>query len=166
MISVFYQTEGHRDIGHLEIEPGATVAQLKELVAKAANADGELVLFAEDADEPLAADVVVKDVAGAHGLKVHAHRCKEIAVAVTFNRKVARRTFKPGTTVAKVKKWAAVKEFGMTPDEAGEHLLQIVGTHDRPAPNTHLGTLVAHPHCQIGFDLVPDERVNGASEAR
>lgn len=166
MISVFYQAENLRDIGHLEVEPNATIAQLKELVAKATGAEGEVVLFIEDEDEPLEVDVVVKDVAGANGLKVHAHRCKEIAVAVTFNRKVARRKFKPGTTVAKVKKWAATKEFGMTPDEAGEHLLQIVGTHDRPAPNTHLGTLVTHPHCQIGFDLVPDERVNGASEAQ
>ena len=95
MISVFYQAESLRDIGHLEVEPSATIAQLKELVAKATGAEGEVVLFIEDEDEPLEADVVVKDVAGAHGLKVHAHRCKEIAVAVTFNRKVARRKFKP-----------------------------------------------------------------------
>ncbi|TBG96065.1 hypothetical protein [Rhizobium leguminosarum] len=165
MISVFYQAEGLRDIGHIEVEPAITIAQLKEQLAKLLMLDGELVLFIEDDEEPLGGGVIIKDVASAHGLKVHAHRCKEIAVAVTFNRKIARRTFKPGTTVAKVKKWAAIKEFGMTPDEAGEHLLQIVGTHDRPAPNTHLGTLVTHPHCQIGFDLVPDERVNGAPEA-
>jgi len=165
MISVFFQAEGLRDIGHIEVEPAITIAQLKEQLAKLLKLDGEFVVFVEDDEEPLGGGVLIKDIASAHGLKVHAHRCKEIAVAVTFNRKVARRAFKPGTTVAKVKKWAAIKEFGMTPDEAGEHLLQIIGTHDRPAPNTHLGALVTHPHCQIGFDLVPDERVNGAPEA-
>jgi hypothetical protein len=165
MISVFYQAEGLRDIGRIELDPALTVARLKEELAKVLKLEGDISLFAEDDDEPLAAGVVIKDIAKPQGLKVHAHRCKEIAVAVNFNRKVARRVFRPGATVAKVKKWAAIKEFGMTPDEAGEHQLQIVGTHDRPAPNTHLGTLVMHPHCQIAFDLVPDERVNGASEA-
>ncbi len=165
MISAFYQAEGLRDIGHIEVEPAITISQLKEKLVKLLKLDGELVLFVEDDEEPISGGVIVKDIASAHGLKVHVHRCKEVAVSVTFNRKVARRNFKPGTTVAKVKKWAATKEFGMTPDEAGEHLLQIVGTHDRPAPNTHLGTLVTHPNCQVGFDLVPDERVNGAPEA-
>jgi hypothetical protein len=50
----------------------------------------------------------------------------------------------------------------MTPEEAGEHVLQIAGTHDRPAPSTHLGALAACPHCQVIFDLVPDQRVNGS----
>lgn len=165
MISVFYQAEGLRDIAHLDIEPAMTAAQLRDELAKLLKLEGELILFVEDEDEPLGLEVILAEIASPHGLKVHAHRCKEIAVAVTYNRKTVRHTFKPGTAVAKVKKWAAVKQFGMTPDEAGEHLLQIAGTHDRPAPNTHLGTLVTHPHCEIAFDLVPDERVNGATEA-
>ncbi|MEP7240053.1 MAG: hypothetical protein ABI697_04125 [Devosia sp.] len=163
MISVFYQAEGLRDIGHIEVEPGTTVAGLKGKLVELLKLDGEVLLFIEDGDEPLALEMILETIASPRGLKVHAHRCREIAVAVTFNRKTAHRAFKPGATAAKVKTWAAVKEFGMTPDEAGEHLLQIAGTHDRPAPNTHLGALTHHPHCQIAFDLVPDERVNGAS---
>lgn len=42
----------------------------------------------------------------------------------------------PAATVAKGKNWAAIKEFNMTPEKAGEHVLQISGTYDRPAPNT------------------------------
>jgi hypothetical protein len=49
----------------------------------------------------------------------------------------------------------------MTPQEAGEHVLQITGTKDRPDPGTHLGTLAACPDCRLAFDLVPNERVNG-----
>ena len=44
-------------------------------------------------------------------------------------------------------------------------MLQIAGTHDRPAPGTHLGTLAACPECCFAFDLVPDERVNGVQGA-
>ena len=47
-------------------------------------------------------------------------------------------------------------------NKAGEHVLQIAGTHDRPSPSTHVGVLVHCPDCQIAFDLVPDQRVNGS----
>ena len=33
----------------------------------------------------------------------------------------------------------------MTDEEAGEHVLQIAGTQDRPAPGTHIGTLADVP---------------------
>ena len=53
----------------------------------------------------------------------------------------------------------------MTPEEAGEHVLQVAGTQERPAPGTHLGALTTHPTCKVAFDLVPDERVNGGRAA-
>jgi hypothetical protein len=63
--------------------------------------------------------------------------------------------------VGRVKQWAAVHKFHMSEAEAGEHVLQIAGTHDRPAPSTHIGTLTAYPECRLHFSLVPDQRVNG-----
>jgi hypothetical protein len=53
----------------------------------------------------------------------------------------------------------------MSDEDAGEHVLQIAGTHDRPAPGTHIGTLTDGKVCALAFDLVADERVNGASGA-
>ncbi|RUX23022.1 hypothetical protein EOA27_01785 [Mesorhizobium sp. M2A.F.Ca.ET.037.01.1.1] len=164
MTGIFYQAEGLREIGHIDVEPGTTVRKFKELLADILKLDGEILVFVEDEDTPLGIETVITEIKSPHGLKLHLHRCHDIEVSVTFNRKTVQHTFKPGTTVAKVKKWAAIKQFHMTPDEAGEHLLQISGTHDRPAPNTHLGTLVTQPHCQVKFDLVPDERVNGAPD--
>jgi hypothetical protein len=82
-------------------------------------------------------------------------------MAVTFNGETVHHHFGPGTTVARVKTWAAERKFGMTPQEAGEHVLQISGTKDRPDPGTHLGTIASCPACKIAFDLVPNERVNG-----
>ena len=76
------------------------------------------------------------------------------------------RKFAPSATVARVKRWAAERKFGMTDEESGEHVLQIAGTHERPAPGTHIGVLANRKTCGLAFDLVADERVNGASEDR
>ena len=50
----------------------------------------------------------------------------------------------------------------MSAEEAGEHVLQIVGTHERPSPGTHVGALNDDKERVVAFDLVPDERVQGA----
>ena len=52
----------------------------------------------------------------------------------------------------------------MSEDEAGEHVLQIEGAHERPAPGTHIGVLTNDNADSLSFDLVPDERVNGAAK--
>jgi hypothetical protein len=84
-------------------------------------------------------------------------------VTVTFNGETAELRFPPSATVARVKSWAAERKFGMSDEEAGEHVLQIAGSHDRPAPGTHVGALTDGKVCGLAFDLVADERVNGAS---
>ncbi|HTA91569.1 MAG TPA: hypothetical protein VK745_18425, partial [Polyangiaceae bacterium] len=101
--------------------------------------------------------------AGHGGIKVHVHRCHRVRVTVTFNAKHVEHPFGPSSTVARVKRWAAEK-FDMSPEDATEHVLQLAGTHTRPSPNVHLGALTRCPDCHLKFDLVPDERVNGASE--
>lgn len=165
MISIFYQAEGLRDVAHLEKEAEAKLASVREQIAKATGLDKEAILFLEDAEEPLELEAAIGKIADARGVKLHLHRCRQVGVSVTFNGRVVHHQFTPATTVAKVKKWAAIREFGMTAEEAGEHVLQVAGTHDRPTPGTHIGTLVKHPHCKIAFTLVPDERVNGNNDA-
>ena len=56
--------------------------------------------------------------------------------------------------------------YWMSEEDAGEHMLQIAGTQDRPAPGTHVGRLTSCPDCRVRFDLVPDQRVNGAPLAQ
>lgn len=161
-IDIFYQGEGIGEIAHLELEPDAVFAILKaRLIEKHGVGHGAL-LFLEDEDEPLDESTLVKDRATSKGLKVHIHRCQHVEVTVTFNGETVERRFPPSATVARVKNWAAEKKFGMSEDEAGEHVLQIAGTHDRPAPGAHIGSLTDGKVCSLAFDLVPDERVNGA----
>jgi hypothetical protein len=122
-----------------------------------------VLIFLEDSDEPVNEAVVVREHVGPTGLKAHLHRCRHIEVDVRFNNETVHHRFGPGATIARVKRWAAEHKFGMTPEEASEHVLQIPGTQDRPSPGTHLGALTKCPDCRLAFDLVPDQRVNGAS---
>lgn len=163
-IDLFYQGEGVTEIEHLEIEPDSTFADIKaRLIAKHGCAHDAL-LFLEDEDDPLDDAVKVKERDTGKGLKLHLNRCRQIAVSVCYNGETIDRKFAPGATVARVKRWAAERKFGMSDEEAGEHVLQIAGTHERPAPGTHIGTLANRQSCTLAFDLVADERVNGAIE--
>lgn len=163
-IDVFYQGEGIGEIAHIEIEPDTAFAALKTILIEKHGATHGALLFLEDEDEPLDESILVKDRASPKGLKVHVHHCRHVEVTVTFNGESVERRFPPSATVARVKRWAAEKKFGMSEDEAGEHVLQIASTHDRPAPGTHIGSLTESKICNLAFDLVPDERVNGAAK--
>ena len=164
LIDLFCQGEGIGEISHIELEPDASFAILKSRLAEQHRIPDDVLLFIEDEDEPVDETVLVKDRATATGLKVHIHRCRYVKVIVMFNGKTVDCHFAPSATVARVKRWATEKEFGMSEDEASEHVLQIAGTHDRPAPGTHIGALTDDKVDSLSFDLVPDERVNGAAK--
>ena len=150
------------EIEHQEIELDQTLEELKQALIEKHSLPNEVLLFVEDVDDELDSGKEASLHSSKHGLKVHIHRCRKVQVEVNYNGQTVERRFGPGTTIARVKRWAAEREFGMSPDEAGEHVLQITGTDDRPEPGRHLGTLVAYPDCHISFDLVPDERIQGA----
>jgi hypothetical protein len=162
-IDIFYQGEGLREIEHIEVGPEHTFSTLKTLIIEKHSLQSDVLIFLEDSDEPVDEAVVVRQHVGPTGVKAHLHRCRHIEVDVRFNNETVHHRFGPGATIARVKRWAAEHKFGMTPEEASEHVLQILGTQDRPSPGTHLGALTKCPHCQLAFDLVPDQRVNGAS---
>jgi hypothetical protein len=161
-IDIFYQGEGIRDIEHVEVGADQTFAQIKAVLIEKHGLGSDVFFFLEDGDDPVEEDHIASKHAGSAGVKAHLHRCRHIEVAVTFNGETVHHRFGPGTTVARVKRWAAEDKFGMTPEEASEHVLQIAGTQDRPAPGTHLGALAKSPNCRLAFDLVPDQRVNGS----
>jgi hypothetical protein len=160
-IDIFYQGEGLADIQHLEVEPEATFGAIRARLGERHPGLADALLFIEEEEVPVEDAGHVKDRAGPTGLKVHAHRCRHVEVTVAFNGSQVERRFSPAATVARVKQWAAEERFGMTPEEAGEHVLQVAGKHERPAPGTHIGTLTDGRVCGVAFDLVPDHRVNG-----
>ena len=164
-IDIFYQGEGLRKIEHLVIEADVTFAIVKAKLSERHGFGVDALLFAEDEDAPLEDTARVFDNDCATGLRLHLNRCRRIKVYVTFNGVTVDREFAPGATVARVKRWITERGFQMSKADAGEHLLQISGTHDRPDPNIHVGTLSPPKTCTVHFDLIPDERVNGALES-
>ena len=163
-LDLFFQGEGLSEIQHLSVESDITVGAIKARLIENHEVPTGTLLFAEDMDEPLDDDAYAVDHASATGLKLHFNRCSKIEVLVTFNGETAHCHFAPSATVGRIKKWAAEFKFKMSDEEAGEHVLQISGTHDRPTPGIHIGALSPPDECKVKFDLVPDERINGATE--
>lgn len=160
-IDIFYQGEGICEVDHIEVGSDDTFAIVKAAIIEKHGLAAEVLLFLEDCDEPIVETLIVREHGRPAGVKVHLHRCRHVEVGVTFNGEIVHHRFGPGTTIAHVKRWAAVDKFNMTEEEATEHVLQIAGTQDRPSPGTHVGSLAACPTCRVAFDLVPDQRING-----
>lgn len=162
-IDIFYQGENIAEIQHLEVAAAITFGELRVRLVTQHGLPPDTLLFVENDERPVENAVSVAGRGGERGLTVHAHRCRHVNVAVTFNNKTAEHLFSPATTVGHVKQWMATHKFDMTKDDASEHLLQLAGTTTRPSTNTHIGALTDGKTCAIAFDLVADERVNGAS---
>ena len=162
-IDVFYQCEGIDEIGQIDVEADATFATVKSELADKHGLAEKVIISLEDNDEQIDENRQVKEFADLTVIMIHLNRCRCVAVNVTYNGRTFEHSFGPSATITRVKKWAAEDECGMSPEDAGEHSLQIVDTQDRPEPGTHVGKLVCCPDCSLAFDLVPDERVNGAT---
>lgn len=161
-IDIFYQRENIAEIQHLEVAGAITFGELRVRLVEQHALPPDTLLFVENDVRPVDNAVSVAACGGERGLTVHAHRCRHVNVAVTFNNKTTEHLFSPASTVGHVKQWTAMHKFDMTKDDASEHLLQIAGTTSRPSPSTHIGALTDGKTCTIAFDLVADERVNGA----
>ena len=160
---VLLQGECIPDIQVVELGVDATVKDLLEVAAKcrAEAIEGDFFVFVEGSAEPIADGDKLPESKDRQPVPLHVHRCRRVLATVTFNGLSKGYEFSPATTVADVKKFAAIREFGMKPADAAEHVLQFSGSAERPEPETHVGTLVSCPDCRISFDLVPHKRVEG-----
>lgn len=162
-IEILLQGECIPDIQLVEVDAGKSAKEILELATRCRQEEieGEFLVFFEDCAEPVAKIDKLPESEDGKPISIHVHRCRSVVVTVTFNGVSKGHKFGPGTTIATVKKWAAVSEFGMKPADAAEHVLQFVGSAERPEPDTHIGALVSCPDCNISFDLVPYKRVEG-----
>ncbi len=164
-IEILLQGECIPDIQLVEVEVGTdkSVKDVLELATgcRQEEIEGEFLVFLENCAKPMAPEDKLPESEDEKPLLLHVHRCHSVAVTVTFNGVDKGNEFSPGTTVASVKKWAAVSEFGMKLADAAEHVLQVAGSSKRPEPDTHIGALASCPSCDISFDLVPHKRVEG-----
>jgi hypothetical protein len=129
-------------------------------LAEVAGVDGDDRIWAEDADEPLAADAKVgvlsdRDVAAVHVGK------GQITVTVTYNGQTKSESFGPGTKIDKVLDWAAgTNGFDIPEGDRDDMVLRLHGNPEDLDPDTHIGTL-ADKGDTLAIDLVPGERFAG-----
>lgn len=163
IIEILLQGEHIPDIQLVEVDREKDVTEILAVAAKhrKSEVEGDFLVFIEGSEEPLKRDDHLPESEKGQPLRIHVHRCHKIKVDVTFNGVTKEHSFGPGTTVAAVKKWAAITAFGMNPADAAEHVLQFTGTTNRPEPDTHIGSLATWPDCHLAFDLVPLKRVEG-----
>lgn len=157
---VFVQSEALEEIGAVELESEIGGAGLRARLLEALPAipdTPEMVLYIEDDDDEGAASRLGEIP---HGLRVHFHRIKGIDVTVRYAGREVSRTFRPSSTIARVKAWA-VDAMGINHSDAAELMLQVVGTTIRPDGDVHIGSLVKAPLKVLVLDLVPSHRVNG-----
>lgn len=159
-IQIFLQSELLADIEVIELALNASENELREacLAKLPVGHEGEeFHLFIEDEDD----DRPFEKLQGIpEGLRVHLHRQKGIDVIVRYAGRDVRRSFRPSSTVGRIKHWAT-QELGIAASDAAELMLQVSGTDSRPDSDTHIGTLVQAPAKSLSFDLVPSPRING-----
>ena len=160
---ILLQGECVPDIQVVKLEGDASVKDLLEEATKrrVEPIDGNAFVFVQGSAEPLPGGGRLPASKDGQPVPLHVHRCRRVVVTVTFNGLNKGHEFSPATTVADVKKFAAIREFGMKPADAAEHVLQFAGSAERPEAATHVGTLVSYPDCCIALDLVPHKRVEG-----
>lgn len=163
-INVFLQGEGIKDIMRLQLEPRSTVLEVKRACESGLGVqmNGEVAVFLEDGDEPLEDTATLESQPSKHGVRLHVHRCRRVAVNVKYSDRTMEHAFAPGVTVGTVKSLAA-KQFGITKEDAAELILQIAGTKEQPDVDVHIGTLATCPACAIALDLVPNSRIQGTA---
>jgi len=115
---------------------------------------GEVFLFREDGDEeiPHHHRLGKEDM----GKRFHAHRCREIEVAVQFLGTAKDHRCRPGTTIRKVLNWA---KANFPIDKGTQYELRLTAEGNPLDLESHVGSY-AH-ECKMTVYLTPDTRING-----
>ncbi|MEM4988017.1 hypothetical protein V8G57_11525 [Collimonas sp. H4R21] len=158
---VFIQVQGRPGIIETKLGPATTIGELKAaLAAVGVNIDVETFIYVEDAENHLHGEHHEPAYGVKHGCRIHVSRCKRIRATVHYLDKTETRDFAPGARIRAVKAHA-VDVFHIPPKDAGEHVLQLCNSQERPASDTPLHTLADHNTCAVCFDLVPEKRIEG-----
>lgn len=115
-------------------------------------------VFLDDDDEPAAGTRRFQELKP--GTRVHVSTCRRIEVTLNYLDQTISHPFPPGTSLKRVKDWAA-KALHIAPTDAAEHVLQLCGVNERPASDTPLSELTGACGCAVCFEFVPDKRVEG-----
>ncbi len=149
---------------------GASVRVLVEVMAtRGGHVGEEAFVFVDDADEPLALEVVV-DEAHPHRRRHHVHRRREVEVIVNYGGGRAYARFSPATRVERVLRWAVAQFPEIDATLASELELKVAddgsGVPEDQRPELpvadNVGQHVPHGEGRIELDLTRGVIANGA----
>jgi len=161
-LELFVQVEGDKRTAVVLVDPSDHVAA----IGNAARAQGLPVptdgtmCFVGDLEDPVREDAILAQLGITDRARVHLHRCRRIEVEVHFGKETAKHRFPPNATVGRVYEWAAKKLIENDVDR-GDHVLQLCNSTNRPSVDLQIGALIQATACQLCFDLVPVQRVEG-----
>jgi hypothetical protein len=156
-IELYIHTADHREPKLVKISEDATVEELLKRVAPEAH--GELSLFIENEHEARERHHRLCDCGAKHRHHVHCHRCREIAVTVSYNGDQSH-NFAPSTTIEKVLHWA-LDAFKLKGVDALDKVLRLTDAPNEVLPESaHIGSL-AKSHCKVRLNLTGKVEVNG-----
>lgn len=116
----------------------------------------EIFFFEEDSDEELPADHRFDH--GHHGRRIHAHRCRKVAVTFLYTDQKREHVFRAGATIGKLLDWA---KHAFDGDQTAKYGLRLAAEGEPLAHAVHVGTLVKGGHCNITLYFSPTCRIQG-----
>ena len=145
------------------VEPHHKVADLLQDVVRLgfpAEALVEALVFVEDRDEPADHSSTLGDAGVREGSRVHIHTCRHIEVSCNYNGQTKKERFSPAARIHRVKT-SFGHEFKIDPHDLGNFTLLVCANQTELDENTQIGTLTTYPKCELCFDLVKRENVQG-----
>ena len=162
-IEVFLQGPGIARLALVKVPANGKVQDLIEIAKeKGLKLEAGQIphVWVEDKDDPLSPDQPLKIAGIQSRSRVQVHTCPRIHVKVNFQSRSEDHPFSPAANIRTIKQWAD-KKYGLSEVDASEYALQICGTSDRPADDIQVGSLVNSGQCQVCFDLIAKQRVEG-----
>lgn len=152
LVDVIYVIQGQRGPATGHVHPASTVAEFAALVGQTIAVDAILEVLLEDAEAPLAGDLVLLEQLSAEFAPLHVarHRAK-IAVTVEYNMREIERHFRPNVTTERIIRWAISNDGFKLEGDPSDYQLKYDG--EVLPPDMHLGQ-VPHQHDRVKLCLV------------
>jgi hypothetical protein len=160
LTEILFAVQGQRDPMAHSAHPAMTVAEFAEIAARAGGIEETVEVFIEDADEPLAGELILIEHLSLEFSPLHVarHRAK-IAVTIEYNMQHVEREFRPNATIERITRWAIGPEGLKLEGDPSDYQLKHDG--EVVPPDMHLGQ-VPHPDHKVKLDLVFKIKPQGA----
>jgi hypothetical protein len=160
LTEILFIVQGHAEPRAHSAHPTMTVAEIAEIVARADGIEETVEVFIEDAEEPLAGELILIEHLSVEFSPLHVarHRAR-IAVTIEYNLQQVEREFRPNATIERITRWAIGPEGLKLEGAPSDYQLK----HDGVVlpPDMHLGQ-IPHPHHKVKLDLVFKIKPQGA----